>query len=136
MSEVKFEDIMFYNIVKESSLKASYDAMLEVVENSDVPVFTGTLKRSGTVTIGDLPDPDTTFEAAKNGSEMLTNHPGPIGSENAVYGSFNTPYAVDEHENIEYAHEHGGGSKYLEIEFTNKSSGIIDKINEIISKSL
>lgn len=57
----------------------------------EAPVETGTLRRSATVT--------------------------PSPSNVRVYGSFNTPYARRQHEELEWRHPLGGKAKYLEDPF-------------------
>lgn len=58
---------------------------------NETPIDTGTLRRSGTVT-----------EAP---------------AEDAVYVSFNTPYARRQHEDLTLRHPRGGKAKYLEDPF-------------------
>ena len=57
----------------------------------ETPIDTGTLRRSGTIT-----------EASQ---------------DNVIYISFNTPYAVKQHEDLTLKHPRGGKAKYLEDPF-------------------
>lgn len=69
--------------------QAAEDILGEAVD--EAPVDEGTLRRSGTAT--------------------------PAPSESAVYISFNTPYALRQHEVRTYRHPRGGKAKYLEDPF-------------------
>ena len=77
------------------------------------PVESGTLRRSGTVTVGALPEPGQVYEAAKSDGQR-TGYRANLGEEPVVFVSFNTPYAEVQHENMEFKHPLGGGPKYLE----------------------
>lgn len=103
------------------------------------PLKSGTLRRSGAVTVGALPNPDTIFEAAKAG--RATKRPdkgikalaGAVkGEELAVFVTFNTPYALDQHEGN---HSHANGErKYLENAF-NEQSANVEKLIDLSVKA-
>lgn len=79
------------------ALRTGAEAILtEAID--ETPIDTGTLRRSGTVTVGALPDGARVYEAAEAGNEMKDAFPEKIGKEKAVYISFNTPYALVVHE--------------------------------------
>lgn len=106
-------------IAEEAALKALRTGAEAVLTEAidEAPVDTGTLRRSGTVTVGELPDGARVFEAAEAGNEMKDAFPERIGKEKAVYISFNTPYARRMHEDLGYTPKRGGGPKYLETPF-------------------
>lgn len=103
---------------------------------NETPVDTGTLRRSGTVTLGALPDSGQIYEAAKAGKDHQGAFKEEIGREKAVYVSFNTPYARRQHEELGYNHPLGGGPKYLENPF-NRLKGKVRRMAELrVKKAL
>lgn len=50
--------------------------------------------------------------------------------------SFNTPYAADQHEHIEYNHSRGGQAKYLETTLTQNRNRILRLIADGITERL
>lgn len=97
--------------------------LTEAKKPHEVPVLTGTLRRSGTVTEGGLPDPKEVFQGAKlaveGGGEQdfAKSFPKPIGTESNIYVSFNTPYALIQHEELGFNHPSGGKALYLRDPF-------------------
>ena len=81
---------------------------------NETPIESGTLRRSGTVTVGALPSAEQVYQAAKAGKAHKKAFPGAVGKEPVVYVSFNTPYALRQHEELDYNHPRGGDAKYLE----------------------
>jgi hypothetical protein len=106
-------------IAEEAGLKALRTGAEAILTEAidEAPVDTGTLRRSGTVTIGTVPDGTQVYEAAEAGSEMKDAYSNAIGKEKAVYISFSTPYARRQHEELGYNHPRGGKAKYLEDPF-------------------
>ncbi len=102
----------------------------------ETPVDTGTLRRSGTVTVGGLPDGAQVYEAAESGSDMRNAFPGPEGKGKAVYISFNTPYARRQHEELGYQHPRGGKAKYLEDPFNRNKNKVLKMADLQIKKAL
>ena len=100
------------------------------------PVDTGTLRRSGTVTVGALPDSGSVYESAKAGRDMAKAFPGEAGKVKAVYVSFNTPYARRQHEELDYVHPKGGGPKYLETPFRQLEGKVKEMAEAAIKKAL
>lgn len=100
MTEIKWRGGLAEQIVRRAALEALRDGAEAILTEAidEAPIDTGTLRRSGTVT--DAP------------------------SEEAVYVSFNTPYAVKQHEELAYRHPHGGKAKYLEDPFNRLKSKI------------
>ena len=126
------------NIAEEAGLKALRTGAEAILTEAidETPIDTGTLRRSGTVTIGALPDGAQVYEAAESGSDMKAAFPGPEGKEKAVYISFNTPYARRMHEDLGYTPKRGGGPKYLETPFNRNKNKVIKYADKQIKKAL
>jgi hypothetical protein len=117
------------------ALRAGAEAILtEAID--ETPIETGTLRRSGTVTVGALPDGAQVYEAAESGSNMKDAFPGPEGKEKAVYISFNTPYARRQHEELGYNHPLGGKAKYLEDPFNRNKKKVLQYAEKQVKKAL
>ena len=125
-------------IAEEAGLKALRTGAEAILTEAidEAPIDTGTLRRSGTVTVGKLPDGERVFEAAEAGNEMKDAFPGPEGKEKAVYISFSTPYARRQHEELGYNHPLGGKAKYLEDPFNRNKKKVLDYANKQIKKAL
>jgi len=126
------------NIATEAALKAlRTGAELILTEAiNETPVETGTLRRSGTVTVGALPDGTQVYEAAEAGNKMKDAFPEKIGKEKAVYISFNTPYARRQHEELGYNHPLGGKAKYLEDPFNRNKQKATKDADKAVKKAL
>ena len=99
-------------LVKESAmadLELGAEAILSKAVDL-VPHDTGTLQRSGHVTVDE--------------------------PHNAVYVSFNTPYALRQHEDMEFAHESGRTAKYLEKPFEDLKPSVEARVRRGISRVL
>ena len=117
------------------ALRTGAEAILtEAID--ETPIDTGTLRRSGTVTVGALPDGAQVYEAAESGSDMKDAFPGPEGKEKAVYISFNTPYARRQHEELDYEHPRGRKAKYLEDPFNRLKKKVVKMADLQIKKAL
>ena len=117
------------------ALRTGAEAILtEAID--ETPIETGTLRRSGTVTVGGLPDGTQVYEAAESGSDMKDAFPGPEGKEKAVYISFNTPYARRQHEELGYNHPLGGKAKYLEDPFNRNKKKVLQYAEKQVKKAL
>ena len=125
-------------IAEEAGLKALRTGAEAILTEAidETPIDTGTLRRSGTVTVGALPDGEQVYEAAKDGSEMKDAFPEKIGKEKAVYISFNTPYARRQHEEVGYNHPRGGKAKYLEVPFNRNKKKVVKYAELKIKKAL
>jgi len=125
-------------IAEEAGLKALRTGAEAILTEAidETPVETGTLRRSGTVTVGALPDGTQVYEAAESGSDMKDAFPGTEGKEKAVYISFNTPYARRQHEELGYNHPLGGKAKYLETPFNANKKKVIKYAEKQIKKAL
>ncbi len=125
-------------IAEEAGLKALRTGAESILTEAidETPIETGTLRRSGTVTVGALPDGAQVYEAAESGSDMKDAFPGPEGKEKAVYISFNTPYARRQHEELGYQHPRGGKAKYLEDPFNRNKKKVLKYADEQIRKAL
>jgi len=125
-------------IAEEAGLKALRTGAEAILTEAidETPIDTGTLRRSGTVTVGALPDGAQVYEAAESGSDMKDAFPGPEGKEKAVYISFNTPYARRQHEELGYDHPRGGKAKYLETPFNANKKKVIKYAERKIKEAL
>ena len=125
-------------IAEEAALKALRTGAEAILTEAidETPVETGTLRRSGTVTVGALPDGTQVYEAAESGSDMKDAFPGPEGKEKAVYISFSTPYARRQHEELGYNHPLGGKAKYLETPFNANKDKVLKYAEKQIKKAL
>ena len=101
---------------------------------NETPVDTGTLRRSGTVTKGGLPNSEQVFEDAKAGNKQELGQDE--GKELAVYTSFNTPYARVQHEELDWAHPKGGKAKYLEDPFNRTKGKVRRLVDAAVKKAL
>jgi len=125
-------------IAEEAGLKALRTGAESILTEAidETPIETGTLRRSGTVTVGALPDGAQVYEAAESGSNMKNAFPGPEGKEKAVYISFNTPYARRQHEELGYNHPLGGKAKYLEDPFNRNKNKVLKYAAKQVKKAL
>ena len=126
------------NIAEEAGLKALRTGAEAILTESidETPIDTGTLRRSGTVTVGKLPDGARVYEAAEAGTEHKDAFKEELGKEKAVYISFNTPYARRQHEELDYNHPRGGKAKYLEDPFNREKSKVLKYADKQIKKAL
>lgn len=76
------------------------DAIREATNN--VPLDTGTLRRSAAVTAGDLPDPETAYAEAKAGTHQGKKPRRTLSGRPTIYVSYNTPYAARLHEDLKW----------------------------------
>ena len=125
-------------IAEEAGLKALRTGAEAILTEAidEAPIDTGTLRRSGTVTVGKLPDSARIYEAAESGNEMKDAFKENIGKEKAVYISFNTPYARRQHEELGYQHPRGGKAKYLETPFNANKKKVIKYAERKIKEAL
>jgi hypothetical protein len=125
-------------IAEEAGLKALRTGAEAILTEAidEAPVDTGTLRRSGTVTVGAVPDASQVYEAAESGSDMRNAFPGTEGKEKAVYISFNTPYARRQHEELDYEHPRGGKAKYLEDPFNRNKKKVLQYAEKQVKKAL
>ncbi len=125
-------------IAEEAGLKALRTGAEAILTEAidETPIDTGTLRRSGTVTVGALPDGVQVYEAAASGSSMKDAFSGLEGKEKAVYISFNTPYARRQHEELDYNHPRGGKAKYLEDPFNRLKKKVVKMAELRIKKAL
>ena len=138
MAKDKWRTKEAVKIAEEAGLKALRTGAEAILTEAidEAPIDTGTLRRSGTVTVGGLPDGAQVFEAAEAGNEMKDAFPEKIGKEKAVYISFNTPYARRQHEELGYEHPRGGKAKYLEDPFNLLKQKVIKMAELRIKKAL
>jgi hypothetical protein len=125
-------------IAEDAALKALRTGAEAILTEAidETPVETGTLRRSGTVTVGGLPDGEQVYAAAEAGTDMKDAFPGKVGKEKAVYISFNTPYARRQHEELGYNHPLGGKAKYLEDPFNRNNKKVLQYVKKQVKKAL
>ena len=132
-------------IAEETALKALRTGAEGILTDAidEAPVETGTLRRSGTVTVGALPEnPGQIYQDSLppkkggSGKEHKKAFPEPVGKEKAVYISFNTPYARRQHEELGYNHPRGGKAKYLEEPFSRKKDKVLKYAANQVKKAL
>lgn len=135
---VKWRGKEAVKIAQEAGLKALRTGGEKILTEAikAAPVDTGTLRRSGTVTVGKLPNFGQVYESAQAGNDMGKAFPGETGKEKAVYVSFSTPYARRQHEELGYHHPRGGGPKYLETPFRQLEGKVKHMTDLAIKKAL
>lgn len=67
---------------------------------NDIPLDTGTLRRSSAVTAGDLPDPETAYAEAKAGTHQGKKPRRSYSEKRTIFVSYSTPYATRLHEDL------------------------------------
>lgn len=107
------------------------DVLTEAID--ETPIDTGTLRRSGFVSVRKPPNPEAIYAAAR--SSVSDNAGGSKStrkkltkadlSATVVYITFNTPYALRQHEDLNLNHPRGGGPKYLENPFNRNKKKIL-----------
>jgi hypothetical protein len=100
------------NTARVASMKALHDGAEAILTESqdEVPHDTGTLQRSGTVTYA--------------------------LREDAVYISYNTPYARRQHEDLTFRHEEGRKAKYLEDPYNRNVVKVKKLVDLRVKKAL
>ena len=74
------------------------DTVREAMNN--IPLDTGTLRRSSAVTAGDLPDPEKAYAEAKARTQQSKKTRRFYSKRPSIYVSYNTPYAAHLHEDL------------------------------------
>jgi len=112
MAKLEWHGALAEKKVRQAGMEGMYlgaEAIL-TESHSEVPHESGTLMRSGIVT-----------EAPE---------------EKSVYVSYNTPYAVKQHEDLSLRHTDGRKAKYLEGPFKRMSPQVIKLVEKKISQAL
>ncbi len=124
-------------IVEQAALEGLRDGAEHIltVAIDRTPLDTGTLRRSGTVTVGGLPDAADVYKKAADKQEMKKAFKEPVGSEKTVYISFNTPYAVRQHEDLNLSHK-DGQAKYLESAYLQEIGKVLQMVGRRIDRAL
>lgn len=99
-------------IARKAALNALHTGAEAILTEAidETPILSGTLRMSGTVT-----------DAA---------------TEGAVYISFNTPYAVKQHEDLQLSHPSGGKAKYLEDPFNQNKQKVLKLTEAEVKRAL
>jgi hypothetical protein len=112
MTSIKWYGDQVKTAIMATALETLHDGgraiLTEAIE--ETPILSGTLRRSGTVT-------DALMESA-------------------VYVSFNTPYAIKQHEDLTLNHPDGGKAKYLEDPFNRNKDKVIKMVGARIKALL
>ena len=128
--------------------EAAYQGMIAgaktilVQARENAPLRTGTLRRSGAITVNELPNMRRVFDAAGGGvrysgqefmQKFLPKEPPPGSFQ--VYISFNTPYAETVHEGMNRNYR-VGGPKYLERAFSSNKRLVLQQMQRYIKVAL
>jgi hypothetical protein len=134
------------DLAKQIATKAGLAALRDVGETvlttgmNTVPLAPdgGTLRRSGTVTVGALPDGASVYAAAEGGQNMKDAFKLPVGNEKAVYISYSTPYARKVHELPSESNwsEPGTGPKFLENAVNKQKPKAPDYVEKKVREAL
>jgi len=129
--------------------KAAVDGMVENTEDllgrsmRDAPVDEGTLRASGTAEVY-----ANGHAVARRGFREVADQPEapemvsrPVqegGLGDAVVGEvgFNTPYALTQHERLDFNHPKGGKAKYLESNLTQQADRYQDNLSDHLREAL
>jgi hypothetical protein len=129
--------------------KAAVDGMVENTEDllgrsmRDAPVDEGTLRASGSAEVY-----ANSRAVARRGfrevadqpeaPEMVMRHVQEGGLGDAVVGEvgFNTPYALVQHERLDFNHPKGGKAKYLEDNLTQQAGRYQDNLSDHLREAL
>jgi len=110
MATIRINNSGAIRMVTRSVQSGIADIMADVFDESQrqVPVDTGRLKESATINI----------------------------NEKSISIQYNTPYALIQHENLEYNHPNGGKAKYLEDAFNSIVPGARTRIQSKVNSDL
>ena len=129
--------------------KAAVDGMVENTEDllgrsmRDAPVDEGTLRASGSAEVY-----ANSRAVARRGFREVAGQPGSPemvsrsvqegGLGDAVVGEvgFNTPYALVQHERLDFNHPKGGKAKYLEDNLTQQADRYQDNLSDHLREAL
>jgi len=114
-AEKVMNEALFWSAIDEAKL------ILRDARNM-TPEKTGTLIRSSTITVNRRPSMPEVFKAAGEGKsytgrdffDYFIPKKVPEKDVKEILISFNTPYAVIQHERTDLQHPRGGGPKYLQ----------------------
>lgn len=114
MTQLRWNGAFVSELVQRTALDALKDGAEHVltVTTPDVPLESGTLRRSGTVTV-----------IRADGRKVV------------VAASYNTPYAVKQHEDLNLRHK-VGGAKFLENHFNEEKGRVQDLVRTRVKGAL
>lgn len=98
-----------------------------------VPLNEGTLMRSGLVT---LDEGGARTRVATDGHLYHEGGEGNLGRSQVAAVSYDTPYAVKQHEELDYQHQRGRQAKYLETPFNEAAETSLMLIAREIAASI
>lgn len=100
---------------------------------NNVPRDTGTLARSGTISIDEDISAIEGYSQALAGAIKTAKKADAKENTKKVYISYNTPYAHRQHEDLQFKHTFGG-AKYLEKGWNAKINNITKNIKAEVKK--
>jgi hypothetical protein len=118
--------------VIEAAEKGLTDDVLMLLGDAvrDAPIEVGDLRGSGHADMGGV----TIAKGNKNGGIDVVSTETPHGLEAMV--TFEEPYALTQHEHLEYQHPRGGKAKYLEDPLKQNATKYRDHIADKIKEAL
>lgn len=138
--------------IKEATAKGSYVTAEEILTEatSNCPKQSGTLRRSGTISIDKDINAQEAYSQAKTGAVKRAEKAKAVAVTDKIFVSFNTPYAHRQHEDLSMSHDGNGnyytyggkkeyvkegGSKYLEKAWNAKINNITKNIKAEVKKA-
>ncbi|MDP4092595.1 MAG: hypothetical protein Q8920_04470 [Bacillota bacterium] len=120
--------------VKNMTASGMNDVVLDCLGKSvnRAPVDLGDLRGSGYASINNV----TVAKGSSDGS--VSSSPGGAVSGNKIEGivGFNEPYALVQHERLDYDHPKGGEAKYLEKTLSENTEKYINHLSEGVKKAI
>ena len=120
---LNFEIAQIKGNIRAGLLKVGLDCLGKSVK--DAPVDKGDLRGSGYMTYDEV----LIARGTKDGKTVRVGNPQPGAKDVAEIG-FGTPYAVRQHEELEWRHPKGGKAKYLEDVVKNNTDRWVQMIRD------
>lgn len=119
---------------KNMTASGMHDVVLDCLSRSvdRAPVDLGDLRGSGYASINNV-------TVAKGGSDgSISSSPGGALSGNKIEGivGFNEPYALVQHERLDFNHPKGGEAKYLEKTLAENTEKYVKHLTDGIKKAI
>ena len=133
-------------IISQEMQGAALEGMIQganlILQNAvqDTPVDTGALRYSGRVILNGMQVARGKKNKYKNvgikTTEREINYAKKAKNGAKLFVSFDTPYAIKQHEELGYNHPKGGKAKYLEDAFNANESEVIQLIKEAVEQAM
>jgi len=147
--QVEVKVVWAGDTAKRVAREAGYQGMVAAAKTilvqarENAPLRTGTLRRSGAITVDQLPNMRRVFEAAGGGvrysgqefMDKLLPKEAPKKESFQVFISFNTPYATIVHEGMN-RNFRVGGPKYLERAYRSNKKLVLQQMQRYIKVAL